>query len=211
MKILILADVESIYIWDFFNPDYFKDIDLILSCGDLQANYLSFLATLTHPPIVYVPGNHDQAYVSRPPEGCVNIDGRVYNFNGIRILGLGGSLEYKPGHYMYTEGMMRLRLMKTYPWVLMNGGVDIVVTHAPPRGWGDLEDLPHRGFECFNRMLYLYRPVYMLHGHVHASYMSGFKRERCHPSGAVIINAYDRYIFDFKENDKNQSCKCRKK
>lgn len=101
--------------------------------------------------------------------------------------------------------------MKTYPWVLMNGGVDIVVTHAPPRGWGDLEDLPHRGFECFNRMLYLYRPVYMLHGHVHASYMSGFKRERRHPSGAVIINAYDRYIFDFKENDKNQSCKCRKK
>ncbi len=79
--------------------------------------------------------------MSRPPEGCVNIDDRVYNINGIRILGLGGSLEYEAGHYMYTEGMMRLRLMKTYPWVLMNGGVDIVVTHAPPRGWGDLEDL----------------------------------------------------------------------
>ena len=211
MKILAIADEESKALWDYFTPDKLDWIGLIISCGDLSAAYLEFLVTMGSCPVLYVPGNHDQAYVSRPPEGCVNIDGRVYNFNGIRILGLGGSLEYKPGHYMYTEGMMRLRLMKTYPWVLMNGGVDIVVTHAPPRGWGDLEDLPHRGFECFNRMLYLYRPVYMLHGHVHASYMSGFKRERCHPSGAVIINAYDRYIFDFKENDKNQSCKCRKK
>ena len=211
MKILAIADEESKALWDYFTPDKLDGVGLIISCGDLSAAYLEFLVTMGSCPVLYVPGNHDQAYVSRPPEGCVNIDGRVYNFNGIRILGLGGSLEYKAGHYMYTEGMMRLRLMKTYPWVLMNGGVDIVVTHAPPRGWGDLEDLPHRGFECFNRMLYLYRPVYMLHGHVHASYMSGFKRERCHPSGAVIINAYDRYIFDFKENDKNQSCKCRKK
>ena len=211
MKILAIADEESKALWDYFTPDKHDGVGLIISCGDLSAAYLEFLVTMGSCPVLYVPGNHDQAYVSRPPEGCVNIDGRVYNYNGIRILGLGGSLEYKAGHYMYTEGMMRLRLMKTYPWVLMNGGVDIVVTHAPPRGWGDLEDLPHRGFECFNRMLYLYRPVYMLHGHVHASYMSGFKRERRHPSGAVIINAYDRYIFDFKENDKNQSRKCRKK
>ena len=37
----------------------------------------------------------------------------------------------------------------------------------------------------------------MLHGHVHAVYMSGFKREAVHPSGTVIINAFDKYIFNY--------------
>ena len=30
---------------------------------------------------------------------------------------------------------------------------DILLTHAPCRGYGDMEDLPHRGFECFNDLL----------------------------------------------------------
>ena len=43
MKVLAIADEESRYLWDFFQPEKLKDIDLILSCGDLKAQYLDFL------------------------------------------------------------------------------------------------------------------------------------------------------------------------
>lgn len=42
MKILLLADVESKYLWDYFEKEKLDGIDLIISCGDLKAEYLSF-------------------------------------------------------------------------------------------------------------------------------------------------------------------------
>ncbi|WP_218031481.1 hypothetical protein [Paenibacillus kobensis] len=36
MKILIVSDEESKYIWDYFDRERFKDIDLIISCGDMK-------------------------------------------------------------------------------------------------------------------------------------------------------------------------------
>ena len=42
MRILVLADKESPYLWDYFEKSKFEGIDLIISCGDLAADYLSF-------------------------------------------------------------------------------------------------------------------------------------------------------------------------
>ena len=78
MKILVLADVESKYLWDFFEKSKLDGIDLIISCGDLKANYLSFLATFTSAPVLYVHGNHDAKYEIHPPEGCICIDDDIY-------------------------------------------------------------------------------------------------------------------------------------
>ena len=36
MKILVLADVESKYLWDYFEKEKLEGIDLILSAGDLK-------------------------------------------------------------------------------------------------------------------------------------------------------------------------------
>ena len=202
MKILVIADEESKALWDYYAPDKISGTDLIISCGDLNAQYLEFLATMTTLPVLYVPGNHDTAYVNAPPEGCENIDGRIYNHQGLRIMGLGGSMKYKDGPYQYTEREMIRRIHRIIPGIVKNRGIDILVTHAPARGYGDMNDLPHRGYECFNRLLYICRPVYMLHGHVHASYMGNFSRETVHPSGAVIVNGYDKYTIDLKERDR---------
>ncbi|MBQ9443894.1 MAG: metallophosphoesterase [Lachnospiraceae bacterium] len=202
MRILVIADEESKALWDYYTPERTEGVDLIISCGDLKASFLEFLVTLTNCPVLYVPGNHDSAYEQNPPEGCENIDGRIYRFQGVRILGLGGSMKYKNGPYMYTEAGMRHRIWKTRWDILKNGGFDILVTHAPAKGYGDMEDLPHRGYECFNTLLNICHPAYMLHGHVHASYMSGFKRETLHSSGTKLINAYEKYTFDFEEKDR---------
>lgn len=105
MKILAISDVESKYLWDYFQPEKLEGVDLILSCGDLKASYLTLLATFTHAPLLYVHGNHDTDYQRRPPEGCTCIEDTVYEVNGVRIAGLGGSVRYKPGAVsIYTEG-----------------------------------------------------------------------------------------------------------
>ena len=54
MKILAIADVESKYLWDYFEKSKLEGIDLIISCGDLDPHYLSFLATFTSAPVLYV-------------------------------------------------------------------------------------------------------------------------------------------------------------
>lgn len=90
MKILAIADKESKLLWDFFDKSLLEGIDLIISCGDLDPRYLSFLVTLSSVPVLYVHGNHDSKYAQIPPEGCVCIDDQVYVHEGVRILGLGG-------------------------------------------------------------------------------------------------------------------------
>ncbi len=54
MKILAIADKESEYLWDYFEKSKLEGIDLIISCGDLDPRYLSFLATFTAAPVLYV-------------------------------------------------------------------------------------------------------------------------------------------------------------
>ena len=174
MKILAVSDEAVPGLWEYYTPDRVKGVDLIISCGDLQQEYLEFLTTVVNVPLLYVPGNHDQSYEKRPPEGCIDIDGRVYEYKGLRIAGLGGSCRYKDGSYMYTERQMRARLWRLRRRIARKGGLDLFVTHAPARGYGDMEDLAHRGFACFNDLLQKEKPAHMLHGHVHKSYTSRF-------------------------------------
>ncbi len=55
MKILVVADEESTYLWDYYDEKLFKDIDLIISAGDLKSKYLFILTTVSGLPVYYVP------------------------------------------------------------------------------------------------------------------------------------------------------------
>ena len=195
MKILLIADEESKIYWDFFKKEQFEGIDLIISCGDLKPEYLSFLATMTAVPVLYVRGNHDDKYEKYPPEGCICIEDRIYNFNGIRILGLGGSYRYKPGINQYTEVQMTLRVNKLFLKIKLNRGFDILVTHSPAKGVHDGEDMCHRGFQVFNRLIEKYHPKYFVHGHVHMNYGRQFPRED-YIGDTCVVNAFERYVIE---------------
>ena len=93
MKILFLADEESKMYWEYFKKEDFKGIDIIVSCGDLNPSYLSFLTTMVGVPLLYVHGNHDDKYNVKPPEGCICIEDEIYEYEGVRFLG--GSLNVK--------------------------------------------------------------------------------------------------------------------
>lgn len=324
MKILLVADYELRELWDYWDTAGKKrteGVELILSAGDIKPEYLEFLVTMLNVPCLYVRGNHDGMYDEKPPMGCIDIDGKVFelkvpvtadhaagntaagnnngsnaaaiNFNcndatadraatgndaagqtqpsdpgsdgsdyrTIRIAGLGGSMRYHKGGDMYTEREMRNRVRKllrrirlglitgidekTYrsselsdqaramginpftkrrrvntaapqaagkgpgddvpaeyvsaeemPAPNDRGPVDIFLTHAPCFGYGDLEDLPHTGFKCFNRFHELVRPAYHCYGHVHREYNVLMPKETEHPAGAHLINVGGMYILD---------------
>lgn len=195
MKILLLADEESKYYWDFFEKKKLEDIDLIISCGDLAPQYLSFLATFAKVPVLYVHGNHDYCYDETPPDGCICIDDTVYVHDGIRIAGLGGCMEYNTGTYQFTEKKMRIRAHKLRWKIKLKGGLDILVTHAPAYKLNDGKDLPHMGFQSFIRLIEEFKPKIFAHGHVHINYGRDFKRESMYGETRVI-NAYEKYIVE---------------
>ena len=188
---------------DLFDKSKLEDIDLIISCGDLDPGYLSFLVTLSSVPVLYVHGNHDGKYEICPPEGCICIEDKIYEYKGVRILGLGGSMRYSEGKYQYTERQMKQRAAKLRLQLLRKGGFDILVTHAPAYQINDGRDLPHQGFQVFKRLIEKYQPKFFLHGHVHLTYGRNQKRYDKYRQ-THIINAYERCVFDFEaENPKD--------
>ncbi len=230
MKILLISDTEERSLWDDWTgatAERLADVGLILSAGDLKAEYLEFLVTMLNVPLVYVRGNHDGMYDEKPPEGCEDADGRLVevecgwgpSMQKVRILGLGGSMRYKDeSSDMYTEREMearvrraerdvRKRRMKDSLLSIISpdskdgdekeqSGFDILLTHAPCRGYGDMEDLPHMGFECFNDLLNKYSPQLHCYGHVHREY-GLIERTIRHPSGTLLINGSGHQIIDF--------------
>lgn len=197
MNILVIADVESAGLWDYFRPEKIADIDLILSCGDLKPDYLSFLVTMARCPLLYVHGNHDGIYEKKEPEGCICVEDQIFNYKGIRILGLGGSYRYSGGAHQYTERQMRSRVRKLWLKLKMSKGFDILLTHSPAYELNDGDDLPHWGFEVFRTLMEKYKPKYFLHGHVHLNYGYEQKRKMKYEE-TIVINGYEAYRFTYE-------------
>ena len=198
MKILTISDEACKALWDHYQPGRLAEYDLILSAGDLKADYLSFLVTMARCPLLYVHGNHDTGYSVNPPEGCDCIDDHFVVYHGLRILGLGGCRKYRPGPHQYTERQMRHRIRRLKWLIWLHGGVDIVLTHAAPEGLGDSDNPAHRGFAALRDLIEEAHPKYLIHGHVHMSYDHTIPREMEH-EGTRIINAYERYELEIPD------------
>jgi len=207
VKILIVSDEECPALWEYYVPGRLKEYDLILSCGDLNAQYLSFLVTMSRCPVLYVHGNHDTDYKHNPPWGCDCIDDAIVEYNGIRFMGLGGCKKYHEGPHQVTEGEMRRRINRLYWPMRRLGGVDVVVTHAPPEGLGDGDDPAHWGFRALRNLLDKHPPKYLLHGHVHLRY--GEQERVRQYNGTTLINTCERYVLEIpdvpvKDRDRNR-------
>lgn len=201
MRILALADEPVQRLWGEYGREALRAAGLILSAGDLPSAYLSYMTCFSSAPVVYVHGNHDESYARKPPEGCVCAEGRVVMVNGLRILGLGGSMRYRPDvPTMFSEREMEDRIRRLRRELKKTGGFDILLTHSPVAGLGDQPDPAHQGFECFKPLLSEYRPAVMFHGHVHRAYSAReFRRERDW-DGIPVINACGSFEYDFPED-----------
>jgi uncharacterized protein len=195
MKILSVADYV---VKDLLEPagggPAIDGIELILSCGDLPPEYLSALRHRYDVPLLYVLGNHDLRYTTSPPRGCLHIDRKIVHAGTTRILGFSGSRWYNGNINQYSEEQMA-GFVKKLRFALWRGrGVDLVVTHAPPRFIHDAEDRCHRGFRIFRHFIDKYSPRYFIHGHIHTLFASSEERIT-RVNSTFVVNCYGYHVL----------------
>ena len=200
MKILAISDYVVSELYDRFDVGRFPGVDLILSCGDLPPEYLSYLVSAFNVPLYYVRGNHDIRYDAKPPRGCTDLHAKLIRFRGINILGLEGSRWYNGGPQQYTEGQMRQTILGLRPKIWWKRGVDIVITHAPPRHIHDAEDPCHKGFVSFRLLIDRYAPLYFVHGHIHADFSDPSQRITV-VNETKVVNSYGYFLFEISSDE----------
>jgi Icc-related predicted phosphoesterase len=179
VKILTISDTVERRLYSLQCKELFSDVELILSCGDLPFYYLEFLVTMLNVPLYYIFGNHHTLPMITAggeerdsPGGCINIDNRIVEFNGLLIGGFEGCMLYNYGPKQYSERQMRVKILRMKPqlWknkLFKNRYLDILITHAPPLGIHDHPDRCHNGFKSFRKFIERYKPRYFIHGHTH--------------------------------------------
>jgi len=171
MRILSVSDYAEPMLYEPGAYKSFSGIDLILSCGDLP-------------------------YDLKPPQGCVDLHGKIIVYKDVRIMGLEGSHWYNGGQLQYTEKQMARMVMKTKFKIWWHRGVDMIISHAPPRHVHDGKDPCHRGFKCFRGLINRYSPKYFLHGHIHI-YFKNKKERKTVINKTDVINTFGYHVFDY--------------
>lgn len=196
MKILAISDEVVDFLYSPRIKDQYADVDVVVGCGDLPFYYLEYIVTVLNVPLYYVPGNHDRlsqyhadGRIVHRAEGCEPLDLHSACFPshhyplassktagpepGLLMAGLGGSMRYNQDNaHQYNEAEMLGRALSLAPQLVANRlrygrALDILVTHAPPRGIHDAPDLAHTGFQVFCAFMDVFRPRLLLHGHSH--------------------------------------------
>ena len=209
MKILAVSDrvLDRLYCSNV--REKVPGVELIVGCGDLPYYYLDFLISALDAPLVYVHGNHDGGPQYTTDRGLLTgvrggkeIHGRTEDVGGLLLAGLGGSMRYRPrAPHMYTETEMRAQVARLIPKLFWNRQkygryLDVLVAHSPPYGIHDRQDLPHTGFKVFLTLMQLFKPRYLLHGHIHI-YRQDYPRVTQYKSTSVI-NVFPYRVMDIE-------------
>jgi Icc-related predicted phosphoesterase len=205
MKILCVSDQIDPLVYSNSIKDRFADVDLILSAGDLPMDYLDFIVSCLNKPLLFVFGNHHAEKLAGNAfqgYGSIHVGSKVRRESGLIVAGLGGSIRYNRGPNQYTDFQMYLEIIKLIPKMLCyrlfhRRFPDILLTHAPPQGVHDKQDLCHRGFKAFRWFMKTFKPKYLIHGHVHLYDLCDVRRTRW--MGTEVINAYGHYVIDTDE------------
>ena len=200
MKILTISDVVVDIIHSPVLAKRFGDVDCVIGCGDLSIEYMEYIVSMLNKPMYYVNGNHAQHVLITEdgprtvgPQGCTNIHRRLVNHKGLLIAGLEGSMRYNNGPHQYSDAEMAAMSATLAPGLYWNQfrhgrALDILVTHAPARGVQDGDDLCHRGFTAYLRLMRRFKPRYLIHGHVHLYRLDA--QRISHYDETTVINTY---------------------
>jgi Icc-related predicted phosphoesterase len=221
MKILCVSDQIDPLVYSSSIKRRFEDVDMVLSAGDLPLDYLEFIVSSLDKPLFFVFGNHNlnefnyyrgmvndrfgfsQMSDKIPGAGTVHIGGKVVKEGSLIIAGLGGSLRYNEGRNQFTDFQMYLEIMRLVPRLIFNKikygrYLDILLTHASPKGIHDRSDRCHQGFKAFLWFMKVFEPKYLIHGHIHLYDLS--ERRISEFLKTIVLNAYSHQIIEVSED-----------
>jgi uncharacterized protein len=168
-------------------------LDAVVGAGDLEPDYLGFLADAFHAPLVYVRGNHDRGgrWAESVATSCPDplSSGRIHDVVGVPVIALEwpglrhGDRQRHDGSAWVDAGRTLAHLL---PRRFSAGGPVVVLSHAPPRGLGDrAADAYHVGFSAYRVLLDRLRPPLWLHGHVPPASVEGWRHDH---NGTAVVN-----------------------
>jgi Icc-related predicted phosphoesterase len=221
LKILCVSDNIDPLVYSCNIKERFSGVDLILCAGDLPMDYLDFIVSSLNKPFLFVFGNHhaeeisyfknnedffllkqDQKY-RHSWEAC-HAGSKVKTEEKLIIAGLGGCMRYNKGPNQFSDFEMYLEIIKLLPALLFHRifhgrYVDVLLTHAPPKGIHDRKDKCHQGFKSFIWFMKMFKPKFLIHGHVHLYDLSDVRITQWNET--TVVNAYSHYILEIKTND----------
>jgi len=158
------------------------DGDLLIIAGDntvygkgFEYEYFNaWLGGLRHPNKVVIAGNHDKwLYLHNPHEcqnmlsNCTYLYDREIEVDGIRIYGSPWTPTFFDWYFMKDRGPdIRKK------WDKIPAGIDILVTHGPPIGYGDMSTFQNARMGCeeLREAVDRIRPKLHVFGHNHGGY-----------------------------------------
>lgn len=212
MKILAVSDIEVDMIYSPLITQRFKDVDLVIGCGDLPYYYLEYIISMLNRPLYYVRGNHAPRFQEAGtggdrtnPWGGIDLHKDVTrDHSGLLLAGIEGSLNYNRGHYQYTQAEMWSMVLALAPRLLLNRllygrYLDIFVAHAPPWHIHDKDDLPHQGIKAFRWLIKVFKPALFLHGHIHIYQQYDITETQIGPTRLINTYGFKTMTFDLME------------
>jgi Icc-related predicted phosphoesterase len=222
VKFLCVSDHIDPLVYSPNIKNRFRDIDAVIGAGDLPLYYYDYIVSNLNKPLVFVFGNHhlknihlykkrygsfrdemDSRYDDLPRSGGIYINQRVKNIKNCLVAGLGGTPWYNGEPNQFSEFNMYMKTLTLIPHLIWNRlfhgrFLDILVTHAPPLGIGDGEDRCHRGFKAFLWFIRVFKPRFLLHGHVHLYDHNAHRTHRYHET--TVVNVYNHYVLEIEDS-----------
>jgi len=216
LKILCISDQIDPQVYSPNIKERFADVDFILSAGDLPMDYLDFIISSLNKPLFFVFGNHHtealkhyKKSLSNPMLldykeylgcGAVHLGTKVKKEGKLILAGFDGSMRYNNGMNQYTDFEMSMEALKMFPRLLWNRifhgrFLDILLTHAPPKGIHDKGDKCHWGFKIYLWFMKTFKPKYLVHGHIHLYDLCDVRCTKW--ESTTVINAYSHYVIEF--------------
>ncbi len=209
MKILAISDLEVPALYSPLVLERFRDIDLLVSCGDLSYSYQDYIHSMLNCRLCYVRGNHkgqeeqsENGFLAGPTGG-IDLHRQVYrdSDSGVLLAGIQGCLRYNKGGNQYSQAGMWWMVWGMVPALMLNKlrfgrFLDIFVSHAPPWKIHDKEDLPHQGIKAYRWLIRVFQPAFHLHGHIHVYRQDEVTETQL--GTTRVVNAYGFRMIEYQ-------------
>lgn len=187
MKFVCMADTHELH-------DYFQvpDGDIYIHAGDFTnlgtkdaiINFNNYLSRLPHRYKIIIAGNHDLMFEKNPKLAkslltkCIYLYDSAIEIKGIKIYGT----PYTPWFHNWAFNLRRGEPLRK-KWSLIPENTDILITHGPPLGHGDLVNNSQEGCEDLLNRIKQLKIKYHIFGHIHEKY--GITKD----GNTIFINA----------------------